>query len=168
MISEKMQEQLNKQLNVEFFSAYLYLAGAAYCHSISMNGFAHWFEVQAREELVHGMKFYKFLNDRGGTVKLRPIDQPPATFESLVQLFEKGYEHEKHVTSLLNALVGFSLEDKDYATNAFLQWFITEQIEEESTVSDLLQALKLIKNDGQGLIMLDRELAGRPMEAEGE
>ncbi len=151
-------------MNVEFYSAYAYLSMSAYCRLLSMNGFAHWLETQAREELLHATKMYNYLNDQGAPVTLLPIDQPPTRFQSLVEVFEKALAHERHVTALLNDLTGFALQEKDHATHTFLQWYITEQVEEEATVNDILQSLKLVKDSGQGQLMLDRELAARTPE----
>ncbi len=166
MISKKMEERLNQHLNAEFYSAYLYLSISGYCKRKSMNGFANWFYVQFQEELSHALKFYNYINDQGGTLTLLPLEQPPTTFSSLIEVFEKSLAHEKHVTTLLNDLSSFSLTEKDHATNIFLQWFITEQIEEEDSVTDILESVKLVKDSGQGLLMLDRELGSRSFQAE--
>lgn len=161
MLSEKMQEKLNSQLNAELYSAYLYLSMSAYFESLNLPGFANWMRVQAREELLHAEKFFDHINERDGRVTLRPVDGPPTDWDSPVAVFEEVYGHEKKVTGLINALVSASLQESDHATNTFLQWFVTEQVEEESSAQKVLQSLKLVGKDGAGLLMLDRELAQR-------
>lgn len=171
MIADQMQDRLNKQLNAELYSAYLYLSMSAHFESLDMRGFANWLHVQAKEELVHAMKFFDFINSRGGRVTLQAVDAPPASWESAQQAFEEVCRHEQKVTGLINALVSASLQESDHATNSFLQWFVTEQVEEESSANEVLQSLKLVGKDGSGLLMLDRELAQRvftPPAATGE
>jgi ferritin len=161
MLSEKMQEKLNSQLNAELYSAYLYLSMSAYFESLNLPGFANWMRVQAREELLHTEKFFDHINERDGRVALRPVDGPTTDWDSPVAVFEEVYGHEKKVTGLVNDLVSASLKESDHATNTFLQWFVTEQVEEESSAQKVLQSLKLVGKDGAGLLMLDRELAQR-------
>lgn len=168
MLSSKMAERLNQHLNVELYSGYLYLAMSAYCKSESMNGFANWFFVQAQEETAHALKFYNYINDQSQPVTLFQIDQPPTKFSSFVEVFEKSLSHEQHVTSCINELLTCSLQEKDHATHAFLEWFITEQVEEEASVKDILDSVKRVKDSGQGLLMLDRELATRKFTAPAE
>ena len=171
MISKKMQEALNDQVTAEFYSAYLYLAMEAYFESVNLPGFANWMRVQTQEELTHGIKIYDFLNERGGTVTLKAIDQPPSEWPSPLAVFEAAYKHEQKVTGLINELVNLAVEEKDHAANSFLQWFVDEQVEEEKSASDIVGKLKLIKDSPQGLYMLDQELAQRvftpPPAAEG-
>ena len=161
MLSKKMEELLSEQLNIEFYSAYAYLSMSAYCRSISMNGCAKWLYAQAQEEVVHAMKFYDFISDRHGTLNLLPIKQPKAGFSSLLDVFEQALGHEKHVTAQINEIVGAALSESDHTSHAFLQWFLTEQIEEEATVGDIVESMKLVKDSGQGKLMLDRELGTR-------
>jgi len=161
MLSEKMQDALNGQLNREMYSAYLYLAMSAYSTYIGLKGFANWFMVQYQEEMMHAMKIYNYINDQGGQVKLMAIEQPLTEFESPMDMFEKTLEHEKFITKSINELVDLAIAEKDHATNIFLQWFVTEQIEEESNDKDIIARLKLIGKDGNGLLMLDKELAAR-------
>ena len=161
MLSEKMQDALNGQLNREMYSAYLYLAMSAYSTYIGLKGFANWFMVQYQEEMMHAMKIYNYINDQGGQVKLMAIEQPLTEFESPMDMFEKTLEHEKFITKSINDLVDLAIAEKDHATNIFLQWFVTEQIEEESNDKDIIARLKLIGKDGNGLLMLDKELAAR-------
>jgi ferritin len=161
MLSEKMQEALNKQLNAELYSAYLYLSMAAYFYSINLTGFANWMKVQNQEETVHAMKFYQFINERGGMIWLDAIAKPPTTWSTPLEVFEETLKHEEKVTSLINNLVDLAMAERDHATNAFLQWFITEQVEEEASANEVIQNLKLAGNDAHALFMLDRELGTR-------
>ncbi len=161
MISQKIQDAFNEQVNAEIYSSYLYLSMAAYFESINLNGFASWMRVQAQEELVHGMKFFDFICERGGTVALKPIAGPPTRWESPLVAFQEAYKHEQKVTSLINDLVDLSLNEKDHASNAFLQWFVTEQVEEEASVDKVVQRLKLAGDQGGGLFMIDKELETR-------
>lgn len=156
-----MEKALNEQINAELYSSYLYLSMAAYFESKNLKGFANWMRVQAREEDLHAMKIFDFINDRGGRVQLKAIDGPPAEWESPLAVFEASYSHERLVTDRINALVDLSLELSDHATNAFLQWFVAEQVEEEASADDIVKQLGLVGNDGQGIFMLDRELATR-------
>ena len=161
MIKEKIQEALNKQLNAEYYSSYLYLSMAAYFESMNLKGFAHWMRVQTQEEMVHVMKFYDYLIERGGKVTLSPIEGPPTKWSSPLTAFEHAYQHEQKVTGLINDLVDLAMSEQDHATNNFLQWFVSEQVEEEASTDEVVQKLKLIGKDSGGLFMLDRELAQR-------
>ena len=161
MISEKMVNALNEQINKEIYSAYLYMSMSAYSTFIGLRGFANWFMVQYQEEMTHAMKIYDYVNDQGTQVKLMAISQPPTDFESPLDMFEKTLDHEKFVTKSINGLVDLAIEEKDHATNIFLQWFVTEQIEEEGNDNDIIAKLKLVGKEGNGLFMLDKELAQR-------
>ncbi|VUT28108.1 MAG: ferritin [Candidatus Syntrophoarchaeum sp. GoM_oil] len=161
MLSEKMRDALNTQINREIYSAYLYLSMSAYSTSIGLKGFANWFMVQYNEEMSHAMKLYDYVNNQGGHVQLMAIDEPPTAFESVLDMFEKTLTHEKKVTAYINELVDIAIEEHDHATGIFLQWFVTEQIEEEGNDNDIIARLKLIGEDGNGLLMLDKELAAR-------
>ncbi len=161
MLSDKVQDSLNKQLNAELYSSYLYLSMSAYFHSINLRGSANWMRVQAQEELLHATKFYDFVNERDGRVVLRPVEGPPSEWASPLAAFEDVYRHEQKVTGLINGLVDLSIAERDHATNNFLQWFVAEQVEEESSANDVVQQLKLLGEDRNGLFMLDRELAQR-------
>ena len=171
MLSENMEAALNKQLNNELYSAYLYLSMSAYSTSIGLRGFANWFMVQYQEEMVHAMKFYNYILDQGGRVKLMAIAQPMAEFKSPLDMFEKTLQHEKFITKCINDLVDLAIAGKDHATNIFLQWYVTEQIEEEGNDNDIIAKLKLVGEEGSGLLMIDKELAMRvftpPAAAEG-
>ena len=161
MIDEKMQEALNKQLNAELYSAYLYLSMSAYFQSVNLSGFANWMRVQAQEELMHGMKFYDYVNERAGRVVLHAVDEPPSEWDSPLAVFEHVYQHEQKVTGLINKLVDLAVEARDHATNNFLQWFVSEQVEEEASADEVVHKLKLVGHDASGLFMIDRELGQR-------
>jgi len=161
MLSDKMQEALNGQLNAELYSSYLYLSMHAYFKRINLDGFANWMYFQAQEELTHAMKFYDFINQRGGKVRLQQVEAPPWEWDSPLAVFEATLEHEKKVTGRINALVDLALSEHDHATNIFLQWFVSEQVEEEESVVGVLEQLKLMGDAKGGLFMIDRELAKR-------
>jgi ferritin len=161
MISEKIQKALNDQINAEFYSAYLYLSMAAYFESQNLGGFSNWMRVQTQEEIAHGMLMFNHLNQRGGTVKLTSIETPPGVWSSPLEVFEKAYAHEQKVTGLINHIVDIVLSENDHATNIFLQWFITEQIEEELNTSTIAHELKIAGENSNSLFMIDRELAAR-------
>ena len=161
MICKNMEAALNEQLNKEMYSAYLYMSMSAYSTHIGLKGFANWFMVQYQEEMLHAMKLYDYINDQGGQVMLMAIDAPPTAFESPLDMFEKTLKHEQFVTKRINDLVDLAIKEKDHATNIFLQWFITEQIEEEANDNDVIAKLKLVGKKGDALLMLDKELAAR-------
>ncbi len=161
MIKEKIQDALNKQLNAELYSAYLYLSMGAYFESIDLGGFANWMRVQAQEELTHALKFYDYIIQRGARVILSSIDEPPSEWESPLAVFEHVYQHEQKVTGLINELVDLAIAEGDHATNNFLQWFVAEQIEEEDSANEVLQKIKLMADAPGGLFMLDGELGKR-------
>ena len=165
MLSEKMQEALNAQINAELYSSYLYLAMAAYFESENLLGFAHWMHKQSDEETTHGMKFYHYINDRRGRVLLSPIDGPKTQWKSALAVFEDSLKHEQKVTGLINKLMDLAIAESDHATVSFLKWFVDEQVEEESNVDSVIQDLKRVGDSAQGLFILDRELAGRVDEA---
>ena len=161
MLGEKIQSALNKQVNAEMYSSYLYLSMSAYFKSLNLAGFANWMRVQAQEELVHAMKFYDFINERGGRVMLQQVEAPPTEWSSPLDVFENAYKHEQKVTGLINDLVNLVVGERDHATNIFLQWFVTEQVEEEASADEVVQQLKLVGDDSGGLFMLDREMGQR-------
>jgi ferritin len=161
MLNNDMEKALNAQVNAEMYSAYLYLSMSAYFQSKSLGGFASWMRVQAQEEMVHAMKLYDFINERGGRVILAPIEAPPTEWNSPLATFEAVYEHEQKVTGLINELVELALEKHDHATNIFLQWFVSEQVEEEDSANDVVEKIKLMGDANGGLFMLDRELGQR-------
>ncbi|MHC4430373.1 MAG: ferritin [Planctomycetota bacterium] len=171
MISKKMQDALNEQVNAELYSAYLYLSMESYFRSKNMNGFANWMRVQTQEEMSHVMKFYDFIDERGGRIVLKPIEGPPTEWDSPLAAFEAVYEHEQKVTGLVNELVNLAIVEKDHATNSFLQWFVDEQVEEEASADQAVQQLKMIEGAPGGIFLFDRELGQRvftPPAAEGE
>jgi ferritin len=156
-----MQEALNSQMNAELYSSYLYLSMAAYFQSIDLNGFAHWMHCQAKEELFHGIKFYNYINERGGRAIMKPIEGPETNWDNPSAPFDQAYQHEQKVTGMINNLVNLAIDEKDHATNNFLQWFVKEQVEEEATASEVVQKLKLTGGQGNGLFMLDQEMGQR-------
>lgn len=161
MISNKMKDALNDQLGAETYSAYLYWQMSAWFEGINMPGFANWMRVQAQEEMTHAMKFYSFLVERGGNVVLQAIDAPASEWDSALAIFEAAYKHECYISSRINDLVNLAIEEKDHATNAFLQWFVNEQVEEEASADGVVQKLKLMGDAPGGMFMMDQEMAAR-------
>jgi len=161
MIDQRMQEALNKQINAEIYSAYLYLSMSAHFQSVNLAGFANWMRVQWQEELAHALKFYDYVNERGGRVVLQAVEAPPSAWDSPLALFEHVYQHEQKVTGMINKLVDLAVEIRDHATNNVLQWFVAEQVEEEASADEVVQKLKLVGDDPSALFMIDRELAQR-------
>lgn len=161
MLKKKMQKALNAQINAEMYSGYLYLSMESYFQSVSLSGFAAWMRGQVQEELMHGMKFYDFVSERGGRVTLETIKKPETSWKSPLAAFEHILQHEQMVTELINNLVDLAIEEKDHATKIFLQWFVTEQVEEEASVGEVVNKLKLIKDNSSGLFLLDAELSKR-------
>ena len=171
MISKKIEQAINDQINAELYSAYLYLSMVAYFESVNLSGFATWMKAQTQEELMHVMKMYDFVNERGGRIALKPIDGPPTEWDSPLAAFEAAYAHEQMVTGRINDLVNLAVEEKDHATNAFLQWFVNEQVEEEMSADNVVQNLKIANEAPGALFMIDRELGQRaftPPANEGE
>ncbi|MBI5300132.1 MAG: ferritin [Deltaproteobacteria bacterium] len=161
MLKKTMQEALNAHIQEEFYSSYLYLSMSAYCHSINLKGFAHWMQVQSGEENKHAMKMFDFLIQREGKVALKEIQKPPHDFKSILDVMQKALEHEKKITALINKLYELSLKEKDYPTQTMLQWFITEQVEEEAQVSEILQKVELVHEKGSAILYLDKEMKKR-------
>ena len=161
MISKKMTEALNKQINAELYSAYLYLSMSSCSSFTGLKGAANWFFVQAQEEMTHAQRMYNYVNSMGEHVVLAAIEQPAVDFESLTHMFEETLGHEKKVTAMINDLVNMAVEEKDHASEVFLQWFVSEQVEEEESANDALAKLKLAGGDGSGLLMIDAELGAR-------
>lgn len=161
MLSQAMQDAINEQIKNELYSAYLYLSMSAYCEANAMPGCAHWMRVQSQEEIDHAMKFFGFVNERGGRVVLYAIDQPPTEFDSPLAIFKETLEHERKVTALIHGLYQLALEEKDYPAQVMLHWFIDEQVEEESNATQIVDTLEMIGNKGHALVMLDRELGKR-------
>jgi ferritin len=165
MISAKVQKVLNDQINEEIFSSYLYLSMAAHFEAKNLKGFANWFSVQSQEETMHAMKFYNFVLQKGGKVTLKQIAAPKTEWKSISEAFSDTLKHEQKITGLINKLVEVAMAEKDYATNTFLQWFVTEQVEEEANVEELIQKIDMIGDNKSGLYMLDNALASRTFTA---
>ena len=161
MLNKKIEQAINKQINAELWSAYLYLSMAAYFEKSNLAGFANWMRIQAQEELTHAMRFYTYIVNRGGRVSFTTIDAPPATWKSPLHVFEETLKHEQLVTSKINALVDLATKEQDHASKNMLQWFVNEQVEEENSADQIVQKLRLIGKDGGGLFMMDRELGQR-------
>lgn len=161
MLNKKVEEALNAQINAEMWSAYLYLSMAAFCHSNGNPGLGKWFEVQFQEEQDHAKIFFNYVISRGGNVTLAAIESVPTTWNSILDVFESTLAHEQKVTSLINNIFALTTAENDYATQSMLKWFIDEQVEEEESAQTIIDNLKMIKDNGYGLYMLDKELGAR-------
>jgi ferritin len=161
MISKKMVKALNRQINAEMYSAYLYFAMSTYATSIGMKGMAHWLFVQGQEELTHAFRQFQYVNSQGEQVIFAAIAQPPANFDSPLHVFQEVLKHEQKVTAGIHELANLATAEKDHASGVFLQWFVTEQVEEEQNVHEMVGKLKLVGNNGGGLFMIDKELETR-------
>lgn len=156
-----LSRELNGQLNFEIYSAYIYLSMSSFFKSLSLNGFANWMEVQAQEEFAHVRRLYNYLHERGEKVEYDAVPKPVSEWDSPLAAFEEAYAHEQVVTSRINNLVNLAIEAKDHATNAHLQWFVSEQVEEEANSLEVVRQIKLVKDAPNGLFLLDRELGQR-------
>lgn len=161
MIKKAVENALNEQINAEFQSAYLYLSMSAYFNATGLAGCANWMRVQYQEELAHATRFFDYVNERGGRVVLAPFTEVQVEFSGILDVFENTLLHEQMVTGMINHLMDISIQESDHATKSFLQWFVDEQVEEEANVGQILNNLTLIKGEGQGLLMLDREMQAR-------
>ena len=161
MLNKKIEEALNAQINAEMWSAYLYLSMAAFCHTNGNPGMGHWFEVQFQEEQDHAKILFNYVIQRNGKVDLKAIKEVPTTWESVLDVFESTLKHEQTVTALMNDLFALTTQENDYATQSMLKWFIDEQVEEEENATNIIDNLKMIKDNGYGLYMLDKELGAR-------
>ncbi|MCK5237430.1 MAG: ferritin [Deltaproteobacteria bacterium] len=161
MISEKMSEELNEHLNAELYSSYLYLSMSAYASHKGLSGAAHWLYMQAQEEMIHVQKFYEYLNDQDARIILETIEKPPTEFGAILELFNAVLGHEKEVTARVNKLMTLAVKESDHATQTFLQWFVTEQTEEEKTVRDIIDKLKLAGDSTTAVFMIEGELSSR-------
>ncbi len=161
MLNKRIEKELNEQINAEYWSAYFYLSMAAYFENKNLHGFANWMKVQYLEEISHVMKFFSYVNERGSRVLLKPIDAVKTEWKDEIEVFEDTLKHEQKVTGLINNLVNIALEEKDHATHNVLQWYVSEQVEEESSADEILQQLKMVEGNKHGLLMLDRELKQR-------
>ncbi len=161
MLSEKMEKALNEQVAFEIYSGYIYMAMSAWASEEGLDGAANWFRLQNGEELYHADKMYKYIIERGGRAKLMKIDEPPFEWKSVLAAFEHALEHERIVTGRINDLMYLAMQEKDFASTSFLQWYVDEQVEEESSVGEVINKLKLVDGKGHGMLMIDRDLASR-------
>lgn len=161
MISQKMQDAFNKQINEEMFSSYIYLSMAAYFEAINLPGFSHWMRTQAQEEMFHAMKFFNHIVERGGEVELMAIKEPKRKWDSPLHVFEDTLQHEQYITDCIHKLMDTAIEAKDYAGQNLLKWFVDEQVEEEDNATDVLEKLKRIGSNDALLLMQDLEMAKR-------
>ncbi len=160
-ISDTMCDAINRHINAEFYSSYLYLSMSAFCDSIDLPGFAHWMRVQSREEYDHAIRLLDYVQDRDGRVALLPVEQPPIEFDSVEQVMEATLAHERHVSDLINGLYALAAQDGDFATQVMLQWFVNEQVEEEKTARDVIAALRMVQGHSDALLLLDRDMGAR-------
>lgn len=167
MINERMLKALNEQITEETYSAYLYQSMSAYLDFKGLKGFSHWMDMQTQEELIHSRKFYDYILERGGQVKLDTIKAPPHDFGTPLEIFEAALEHEEYITGKINDLVDLAQELKDHATFNFLQWFVEEQVEEEATTGEMVDKLTLVSDHTGALFQLDKELGTRAMPSAG-
>ncbi|MBT4917335.1 ferritin [Candidatus Peregrinibacteria bacterium] len=165
-MDKAVNDAVNKQIQAEMDSAYLYLAMAAYAEAKDLNGVASWMKIQAQEEMEHAMKFYGYVYQTGGEVELLALPKPKKDFGSILDIFEAALDHEKLITSKINSLYELSMKKKDYAFQSFLKWYIDEQVEEESTAADIIAQIKMIGDSKEGIFMLDKELGSRSAEEE--
>ena len=163
MIGKKIEQAFNDQIREELESAYIYLAMAAYFESEGLEGMAKWMKAQTIEEILHAMKFVDHINERGGRVTLQALKQPPAEYASALDAFKAAYQHEQHITGTIHRLVDLAAAEKDHPAAAMLQWFVTEQVEEEDSTSKVAEMLARVGDSGNGLFMLDRELGRRAL-----
>ncbi len=161
MLKKEITDALNEQINKEIYSAFLYMSMSAYTNELVLKGFANWFMVQYHEEMYHAMKLYEYVQSQGESVVLKTVEAPPAGFTSPLDAFEKTLAHEQVVTQSINDLMDLAIEHRDHATKIFLEWYVTEQVEEEDTASDMISQLQMIGDDPHALLMMDRELAAR-------
>ncbi len=166
MLSKKIETALNKQMNLEMYSSYIYLSMAAYFDGLNLEGFAHWMKLQAQEELMHSIKIFDHILERDGSVKLDAIKAPIAEWKSPVAACQAALKHEQLNTKQINALMDLSYVEKDHASKTFLQWFVDEQVEEEASASALVEKAKMVKDSGGGLFMLDKALGARQLTPE--
>lgn len=163
MLTEAVQNALNDQIQKELYSSYIYLSMAAYFETENLPGAANWMRIQHQEELAHAMKFFDYINDRAGRVQLQALGQPPLTFASPLAVFEEALAHERKVSKSIHDLYALAVTESDYPTQSMLQWFITEQVEEEKTAGDVVARIKMIQDSPAAMYMLDQEFAARTL-----
>ena len=161
MLNKKIQDAFNDQINAELFSSYLYLAMSAHLEDTAMKGMARWMKLQAQEEMEHAMKFVDFIAERGGRVVYKGIETPQSEWNSPLEIFKAAYEHEQYITKRINDLMELAIPEKDFASQVFLQWFVSEQVEEEANADEIVKKLEMIGEGRNGIYMLDRELGQR-------
>jgi ferritin len=164
-MNKTIEQAFNTHVNAEFYSAYLYLSMANYFAAQNLEGMAAWMRIQVDEERMHGLKFVQFINDRTGRVVLEQIDKPKTDWSSPLEAFQDALEHERLISKKINTLVDLAIKESDHAANTFLQWFVTEQVEEEANVQAIVAKLALIKDDSMGLLMIDEQLGQRTASA---
>jgi ferritin len=168
MLAKPLEDAMNDQITNEMFASNQYLAASAYFEDLSLPGFAHWMRMQAEEEREHAMKFYDFIHDRNGRARIGAVPQPVVEFGSPLEVFEKALSHEQKVSAQINSIYALAVGENDFASQAFLNWFVTEQVEEEKSARQLVDTLRMIGDRGDALVMLDRELGGRGPDREDE
>ena len=161
MLTARMHQALNDQLQAEFYSAYLYLSMSAYFEDLGFEGMANWMTIQFQEEQSHALKFYRYINEREGRVELQAVDKPERDWDSPLAAFEEALAHERMISGRINDLADLAIKEKDHATHNMLQWYISEQVEEESNVSAIVTQMRMVGGEGHGLFMIDREMRGR-------
>ncbi|MDP2806562.1 MAG: ferritin [bacterium] len=161
MIKQNVQDIINKQINAEMYSAYLYLGMAVWCQDQNLPGAAQWFKAQAKEEMAHAMRFYKFLEDTNSQIALKAIDAPPAKWASLLNAFEDAYKHEQKVTAMIYEIVNLAAKEGDHATVSMCKWFVDEQVEEEAQTLAIVEKLKMAGDSKGALLYIDKELGKR-------
>jgi ferritin len=166
MISDALRDEINAQIKYELYSAYMYLAMSAWCSDRNLDGFARWMRLQAQEEVAHAMRFYEYLLERGARVELQAIDEPPKDFAAPLAVMEKSLEHEKFVSSRIHGLYELAQKEGDYPAQVMLQWFITEQVEEENSIGTIVDRMKMFGSEGPALMILDSQLGARSPGAE--
>lgn len=167
-MNQKIQDALNKQLNAELYSSYLYLSMSACLEMKNLMGMASWMRLQVREELEHAMKYFNFIHERNGQVTLTQVDAPKTQWDTPLDVFENAYQHEQSISEMIHKIVDLSISENDHAANNFLQWFVTEQVEEEATVLLIVEKLKMIGDSGVAVFMLDAELGHREITSSSE
>jgi ferritin len=168
MISKKMTDAINEQINKELFSEYLYISMQAWLADQSLDGMANWMDAQSKEEHFHAMKLFNYLIERGAKVRLKAIEEPTVEFENPLKAFSMALEHEKFISKSINELMDLAIKENDHATRSFLQWYVDEQVEEEASVDRIVNMLKMVGENGHGIMMIDRELSARSFSAPEE